>query len=131
MLSRITLIHRVVLVPVLLYFSVKGAFSRAETDRLSDKKDHVTAFVAELYSDNFYTWKGVEVTELKLEATELRSKFRVYWHFNIISVKLLYCTGPIIFKKSLFLCIVSRHLTSWARIMELSGNSNRNCWIIS
>jgi len=32
------------------------AFSRAaETDRLSDKKDHVTIFVAELYSDNFYT----------------------------------------------------------------------------
>jgi len=33
----------------------QGAFSRAaETDRLSDKKDHVTPFVAELYSDNFY-----------------------------------------------------------------------------
>jgi len=68
-----------------------GAFSRAaETERLSDKKDHVTAFVAKLYSDNFYTWKGVKATELKLKATELRDKFRVYWHFNIISVKLLF-----------------------------------------
>jgi len=48
----------------------KGAFSRAaETDRLSDKKNHVTTFVAELYSDNFYTWKRVETLELKVEAT--------------------------------------------------------------
>jgi len=29
--------------------------SMAETNRLNDKKDHVTTFVAELYSDNFYT----------------------------------------------------------------------------
>jgi len=30
------------------------------------------------YSDNFYTWKRVDATELKVETTELRDKFRVY-----------------------------------------------------
>jgi len=36
------------------------------------------AFVTELQSDNFYTRRRVEATELKVEATELRDKFRVY-----------------------------------------------------
>jgi len=75
----------------------KGAFSRtAETDRLSNKKNHVTTFVAELYSDNFYTWKRIEITELKVEATELRDKFRIYkllifqYYFSKVVVRLLY-----------------------------------------
>jgi len=49
----------------------KSAFSRAaETDRLSDKKDHVMTFVAELYSNNFYTWKRVEATESRSNRIE-------------------------------------------------------------
>jgi len=54
--------------------------------------------LSELYSHNFYTWKSrrVEATELKVEATELRDKFRVYkllifqYYFSKVIVRLLY-----------------------------------------
>jgi len=127
----------------------KDAFSRAaEINRLSDKKDHMTTFVAELYSDNFYTWKRIEDNRIESRSEqnwEINFAFINYWHFSIISVKSLFscCTRrtcfclalvlyqAIIFWKSLFLCIVSHCLTFWARIMELFGmDSDQNCSII-
>jgi len=68
---------------------LKGVFLRAsETDRLSDKKDYVTTFVALNYIAIIFIHEK--------ETTELRDKFCVYklltfqYYFNKVIVQLLY-----------------------------------------